>query len=124
MKKIIKIVVLILAIIALIIGIYFLVNKRDNVNKTDENKEIYSTTYYFELGSRSVKVYENGDVYDDLEIENPNHKVNYKYVKTLSKKQLSSLKEKINKNLNKNEIDNFLIQEIYGVEQFGNAGQY
>ena len=30
---------------------------------------LYGTIYYFTLGSRRVQIYEDGEVYDDLEIE-------------------------------------------------------
>lgn len=34
---------------------------------------LYETTYFFAFGTRSVKIYKDGNVYDDLEIEEPNH---------------------------------------------------
>ena len=92
----------------------------DRYNTIIEEKTIYNTTYYFGFGSRSVKINENGDVFDDLEIEDPNHKVNYKFVKTLNEEQLESLKSKIQSTSNKNELDEFVIELVYGVKQFDN----
>lgn len=62
------------------------------IDEIDENV-IYSTVYYFALGSRSVKIYDNGDVYDDIEIEDPSHVPNYEYVKTLNSNQIERFKE-------------------------------
>ena len=57
-------------VLCLICAIVFVNSKRNR----ETNKELlYSTIYYFGLGSRSIRIYANGDVYDDLEIEDPNH---------------------------------------------------
>lgn len=124
MKKII--IIVIVCIVMIIIGLV-LINKNrklddntDRYNTIIEEKTIYNTTYYFGFGSRSVKINENGDVFDDLEIEDPNHKVNYKFVKTLNEEQLESLKSKIQSTSNKNELDEFVIELVYGVKQFDN----
>ena len=89
-----------------------------------EGNEIYSTTYFFELGSRRVKIYNNGNVYDDLEIEEPNHRANYKFLKRLSKVQVDNLKNKIKNTLNNVELEEYVIQLVYGVKEFDNSGNY
>lgn len=53
---------------------------------------IYNTSGYHSMGSYRVKVYENGEVYDDIEIEDPEHVVKYKYVRTLNKEEIEELK--------------------------------
>ena len=93
--------------------------------KSLHSKELlYSATYYFTFGSRSVRIYNNGEVYDDLEIEDPNHKTDYKYVKTLTKEQVHELKDKENRGVSKEEISNYVIELIYGVKEFDNRGEY
>ena len=114
-KKMLKIISLIIIIISIIGCIYFIIN---------DKKQIYSTTYNFEFGSRKVKVYSNGDVYDDLEVEEPNHKENYNFVTKLSNKQLKELNKKIDKKLSNKEISSYLIKEVYGVTKFDKMGQY
>jgi hypothetical protein len=52
-------------------------------------------SYYFEMGSETIRIYSTGLVEADSEIENPNHKINFKKVKDLSKDELEELKEKI-----------------------------
>ncbi len=76
------------------------------------------------FGSRRTIIYTNGDVYDDLEIENPNHEPNYKYLKTLNKDELNDLKSKINSESNSEIIEDYIIQLVYGVEEFDNMGGY
>ena len=126
MKKILIIIIIIVCIVFIGFGL-ILINKNrkvdDNTNKnnTIEERTIYNTTYYFGFGSRRVKINENGDVFDDLEIEDPNHKVDYKFVKTLSQEQLNSLKSKLQITSNKSELDEFVIELVYGVKQFDNS---
>lgn len=124
MKKNIKIICLIIILIVFIVGIYICLNRMNNVSKNNKSQEIYNTIYYFGFGSRRVKVYENGDVYDDVEIESPNHEIDYKFVKTLSKEQLNKFKKKMDNNSSKDELDNYIIEEVYGVKKFGNHGEY
>ena len=112
MKKTL-IIAIIICIIIIIIGV-LLVNKK---------KEIYSTVYYFGLGSRRVKIYDNGDVYDDVEIEDPRHKENYEFLKKLSKDELNSLKDKL-KSLSRSEVKEYVIEMVYGVKEFDNFGSY
>lgn len=93
----------------------------ESINKTDI---LYTTTYYFGLGSRSVKVYIDGKVYDDLELENPNHNENYKYLKTLSEEELNNLSDKIKNTDNVESLKEYVIELIYGVKEFDNSGNY
>lgn len=136
MKKslIIVVIVIIICIVLSVIGVT-LINRKQEVKTNTENnskttseeeKILYATLYSFGFGSRSVKIYENGDVYDDLEIEdpNPNHIPNYKFVKTLTREQVNRLKEKIENNVDYSELDEFVIKEVYGVEKFDDFGNY
>ena len=75
------------------------------------------------FGSRRTIIYTNGDVYDDLEIENPNHEPNYKYLKTLNKDELNDLKYKINSS-DGYDMEDYELQLVYGVEEFDNMGGY
>ena len=74
------------------------------------------------MGSRGVKIYRNGDVYDDLEIEEPNHKPNYKFVKTLSSEEIEVILNLLENDSN-NEINDYVIKLVYGVEEFDNFGR-
>ena len=76
------------------------------------------------FGSRGIRIYTNGDVYDDLEIENPNHEPNYNYLKTLNKDELNDLKSKINSESNNEILQEYIIQLVYGVREFDNFGNY
>ena len=124
MKKIIISIVIVCIVITVIGVVLIIKNRKDNnidkYNTSIEEKTIYNTTYYFGFGSRSVIINENGDVFDDVEIEDPNHKANYKLVKSLSEEQLESLKTKLQSTSDKNELDEFVIELVYGVKQFDN----
>ena len=87
-------------------------------------KILYSTTYYFGFGSRRIKIYTNGDVYDYLEIENTNHKPDYKYLKTLTKNEMDNLTYKLKNNSNNQELDNYVKELVYGNTDFDNFGNY
>ncbi len=93
-------------------------------NAHPEKELIYSTTYSFAFGSRRVQIYDNGEVYDDLEIEEPEHKPDYKYVKTLTTEQIDQLKDKKAQNLSEKELSDFVIELVYGVHEFGKTGEY
>ena len=103
-------------------------NKQTNIpiikTNIENEKILYDTIYYFGMGSRKVKIYENGEVYDDLEIEDPNHQINYQWVKTLSEEQLNMLKTKIQNAASENEIDALVIELVYGVKEFDDMGGY
>ena len=83
-------------------------------NTITENEIIYQNTFYFDFGSKKIKIYDNGNVYEDMEIENPNHKENYELIKTIDKESLLSLKEKIKNNSNETELEDFVKQIVYG----------
>lgn len=114
-KKGIIIAVIFICLAILICGIILMKSK---------GNELYSTTYYFGFGSRSVKIYNSGKVYDDLEIEDPRHKTNYKFLKRLSKEQLDDLKNKLENTANSVELQEYVIQLVYGVKEFDNFGNY
>ena len=46
-------------------------------------------------------------VFDDVEVEESNYKINYKYVRTLIYEQLYNFKQKLNDNLNAEKLDNY-----------------
>ena len=56
------------------------------------------------MGSEQVRIYENGLVETDLEIENPNHKPNFEKIKILSDKELETLIDMIAKDMEEKEI--------------------
>ena len=120
MKKSIIIMIIVACIIAVVMGVVLVLVSKNKNGK----EEIYSTKYYFALGSRTVKIYDNGEVYDDLEIENPEHEESYKYLKKLSDNELDSLKDKLKTTSNNEELKNYVIKLVYGVEKFENNGNY
>ena len=75
---------------------------------------IYSNRFFFSIGSRGIKILSNGKVYDDLEVEEPNHKENYKLFKTLSKDELKEVKKKIKENKDKHSYEDFIKIMVYG----------
>lgn len=119
-KLIITIILVILIGILLLYVLNFIKISRNDI-QVDE-KLIYSTRYYFGFGSRGVKIYESGVVYDDLEIESPNHKPNYKYKKILTEEEIIELKDMINKLSNDKSIKEYVIKIVYGVEEFDDFG--
>ena len=118
-KLISTIIFIIILVIAIVSAIYYM--KNDHVRDEDL---LYSTIYYFGFGSRRVRIYTNGDVYDDLEIENPNHELSYRYLKTLDKDELNNLKSKINSESDNEIIKDYIIQLVYGVKKFDDFGGY
>ena len=58
------------------------------------------------------------DVYDDIEIEEPNHKLDYKYLKTLTKDEVENLVHRLKNNANNESIKEYVIQLVYGVNEF------
>lgn len=111
----------ILIIVIFIIGIFYIVSNKNNSILTED--VLYSTRYSFGMGSIGVKIYRNGDVYDDLEIEDPNHKPNYKFVKTLSSEELEVIVNLLENDSNNKEINDYVIKLVYGVEEFDNFGR-
>ncbi len=112
--------ILVAVIVILIIGITGIIIILNNNNEDI----LYSTTYYFALGSRRVKIYTNGDIYDDVEIEEPNHKPNYKYLKTLTETEKNNLINFLKSESNTDIIDNYVIELVYGVKEFDDSGRY
>lgn len=120
MKKSKNILLIIVGIIIFIVALIYIIS---SINSKNEDI-LYSTTYYFAFGSRRVKIYTNGDVYDDLEIEEPNHKSNYKYLKTLSKTEKDNLINFLESESNTDMIGNYVIELVYGVKEFDIYGGY
>ena len=60
-RRILLIIGIIIFTVILVYVIMSVINSKGEI--------LYSTTYYFEFGSRRIKIYENGAVYDDIEIE-------------------------------------------------------
>lgn len=88
----------------------------------DTNSEIvYSNTIYFAFGSIRLKIYDNGIVEEDKEIEDPNHTPDFKQIKKLTNLELNELKTELEK-LDKKELDKFVNKLIYGKETPGNMG--
>jgi hypothetical protein len=97
--------------------------ERKRIN-SNSKKEIFYGIYYFALGSRMVKIYDDEAVYEDVEIENPRHVENYIYLKSLSNNELKSLKNKLDRTNDKEDLKSFVIQLVYDVKEFGNRGEY
>ena len=94
------------------------------LHKTYSKNLIYETTYSFAFGSRRVKIYDNGEVYDDTEVEEPNHKENFTYLKTLTAEQTQALQDKKASGASEEELSDYVIQLVYGVKEFSNTGKY
>lgn len=124
-KTAIIITIIILLVVTVISGIVILNLKNESKSEeSSKNEVIFTTKYYFARGSRGVKIYSNGDVYEDLEVEEPDHEENYKLVKTLEKEEIDDLKEKIKYKSSDEEISEFVIELVYGVEEFEENGEY
>ena len=105
----------------IIVIVFMLLSITGCTKKDTTNKQIYYGVYNFEMGSKRVKVYNNGKVYEDIEIEEPNHVEKYKYLKTLDNKKLKELKKLLAEN-DKTTLDEDIAEIIYGCKQFNNTG--
>ena len=76
---------------------------------------------YFDFGSIRIRIYDNGIVEEDKEIENPNHKSNFKEIKKLTKEEVNELKSKLEE-LDRTQLEKFVNKLIYGKEIPGNMG--
>jgi len=120
-KIILIIIVIFIFMLCLICGIV-IVNSKSN--KKIKEELLYSTTYYFAFGSRRIRIYANGDVFDDLEIENSNHKPDYKYLKTLTKNEMNNLTYRLENESKGEELKDYIIELVYGVKEFDDFGNY
>lgn len=75
---------------------------------------LYSTIHYFSMGSRGIKIYKNGDVFEDIEIEEPNHKPEYKYLKTLNIEEMKNLEDILENDGDSENIKNSVLKLVYG----------
>ena len=124
MKKSIKLPLMIVGIIVFVVTLICVILLVNPKNVGEDKEILYSTTYYFGFGSRNTRIYANGDVYDDLEIENPNHTPNYKYLKTLTKDEIDNLVNRLKNEHNSKSIEDYVIELVYGVKEFDNFGRY
>ena len=74
---------------------------------------LYSTIHYFSMGSRGIKIYKNGDVFEDIEIEEPNHKPEYKYLKTLNIEEMKNLEDILENDGDSENIKNSVLKLVY-----------
>ena len=121
-KAFLIIIITILTLFIINYGAHYLVTKSFRLPSP---VKIYNSTHYFGLGSRKIKIYSNGDVFEDYEMEEPNHKENYKYKKTLSQNELSKLKEQltsINGIDSNQEMQKYVNKLIYGCEEVNITG--
>lgn len=94
------------------------------INLRKSKETLYFATYYFGFGSRRTIIYTNGDVYEDVEIEDPNHKPDYKYLKTLTEKELKELLYILENESDEKKIKEDITELVYGVKEFDNMGRY
>lgn len=66
------------------------------------------------MGSRGIKIYKNGDVFEDIEIEEPNHKPEYKYLKTLNIEEMKNLEDILENDGDSENIKNSVLKLVYG----------
>lgn len=104
-----KILIILIAIVLLIIIIAILVFYRNS-------SIIFQQTFYYSMGSLTLRIYNNGDVYEDKEIEEPNHKPNFKKIKKLSESEIEELKQNLNKS--GDELKKYISNLIYGDENY------
>ena len=68
------------------------------------------------MGSVTLKIYNNGNVYEDKEIEETYHKPNFKKIKKLSKSEMEDLKQNLNKS--GDDLKKYITELIYGDENY------
>ena len=116
MKKYVAILLVILFVGILVFG----------CSKNKEPQIIYQNTIYFAFGNIRIRIYDNGDVMEDKEIEDPNHMVKYEKIMVLDDKQVKQIQEKINNGGDekeaRKELEKFINLIVYGKETPGNMG--
>ena len=105
MKKSLIIISSILFIVLLAIIIIFLLLN---------NKIIYFNTSYYDMGSITIRIYENGKVEENREIEEPNHAPYFKEIKKLDKLEIIQLKSKLEKEKDKKALEEYINELVYG----------
>ena len=103
-KHIISITILIIIIIIAILAFY------------RSHSIIFQQTFYYSIGSLTLIIYNNGDVYEDKEIEEPYHKPNFNKIKKLSKSEMEDLKENLDKS--GDELKRYISGLIYVDENY------
>ena len=105
---------IIIGILALIIIALVVVS----IMKFSKGSIIVYESYYFEMGSETIRIYSTGLVEADSEIENPNHKINFKKVKDLTKEELEELKKHIDTRQGDNDeiFKKYVYKLVYDVE--------
>ncbi len=73
----------------------------------DDLNVIYTRTYLLDMGSIKVKIFNNGEVFQDIEIEEPNHKIDYKYYRSLNEDEINEIMQNVND-------ENVIYETIYG----------
>ncbi len=99
MKKILILMVAIIITSIVLVICYFTINN---------NTVIFEQRFYYAFGSEGVKIYESGIVKTDIELEEPNHKEDYKVIRKLSKKEVAELKNIIKQNLPSDEFQSYI----------------
>lgn len=105
MKKVI-IIMSILMLLLILIVVY--------VNLKNPNEIIFSKTYYYAFGSEKIRIYEDGTVETDKEVEDPNHKTNFKKIKKLTAKEIKELKSTLEQNLSADDLKTYINELIHG----------
>ena len=105
---------IIIGILALIIISLIVIS----VLRFSKGRIIVYESYYFEMGSETIRIYSTGLVEADSEIEDPNHKINFKKVRDLSKDELEELKEKIKTKQGDNDesFKRYVYKLVYDIE--------
>ncbi len=113
-KLLIASIVGIIAIAAVITVLIVTHNSHSPSEPKETSTLFYETRYYDQFGSRGVRIYGNGEVFEDIESENPNHKPDYKYVKTLTDEQIEDLTVKKSGELTDDEYEKYVKKIVYG----------
>ena len=87
-----------------------------SILKFSKGHIIVYESYYFEMGSETIRIYSTGLVEADKEIEDPNNKMNFKKVKDLDKEELKELKDKLKQDLSDIEMKKYVYMLVYGIE--------
>lgn len=112
MKKNLK--VLGLLIILVIVFIIFVIC----FNSINSKRIIFSTTYYYNFGSEKIIIYEDGTVETDKEVEEPNHKTDFKKIKELTTEEINQLKVKLEENLSETDFKEYINELIHGDKNY------
>ncbi len=87
-----------------------------SIMRFSKGKVIVFYTYFFDMGSETIRIYSSGLVEADKEIEDPNHKADFKKVRDLTKEELEELNKKLEEKADDETLKKYVYKLVYDIE--------